>query len=117
MTTDEILVLGAGTGGTMAANMLDRKLDRDTSITVVDESAEHHYQPSYYLIPFGHMEPENQHRPVEELLRDDVGFVQAAVEGVDPDDKAVETDGETLQYDYLVTALGNRLAPESVPGM
>ncbi|MFD1587672.1 FAD/NAD(P)-binding oxidoreductase [Halorientalis brevis] len=117
MPTDDVLVLGAGAGGTMAANMLDRKLDRDASITVVDKSAEHHYQPAYYLIPFGYMEPENQHRPVEGLLRDGVEFVQATVEGVDPDAKQVETDGETLEYDYLISALGNRLAPESVPGM
>jgi sulfide:quinone oxidoreductase len=117
MQTEDLLVLGAGAGGTMAANMLDRKLDRDVDITVVDKSAEHHYQPSYYLIPFGHMEAENQHRPVKSLLRHDVEFVQAAVEGVDPEAKQVETDQAVLEYDYLVTALGNRLAPESVPGM
>jgi sulfide:quinone oxidoreductase len=117
MAAEDILVLGAGTGGTMAANMLDRKLDRDVSIRVVDESDEHHYQPSYYLIPFGHMEAEDQHRPVRDLLRHDVEFVRASVEGIDPGAGRVRTDGGTLEYDYLVTALGNRLAPEAVPGM
>jgi sulfide:quinone oxidoreductase len=101
----------------MAANMLDRKLGRDLSVTLVDKSAEHHYQPSYYLIPFGHMEPENQHRPVEGLVRSGVEFVQAEVQGVDPETREVETDQQVLEYDYLVSALGNRLAPESVPGM
>jgi sulfide:quinone oxidoreductase len=117
MQTDDILVLGAGSGGTMAANMLARKLDRDAEITVVDASTEHHYQPSYYLVPFGHMEPENQHRPVENLLRDGVEFRQARVESVDPEANRVATDNGNIEYDYLVSALGNRLAPESIPGM
>ena len=117
MGQPQVRILGAGTGGTMAANMIDRKLDRDVEITVVDESSEHHYQPAYYLIPFGHMEPENQHRPVESLLRRDVEFQQARVEGIDPESQTVTTESEPLEYDYLVTALGNRLAPEATPGM
>ena len=117
MRATQILILGAGAGGTMAANMLDRKLDHDVEITVVDESPDHHYQPSYYLIPFGHMEAQAQHRPVTSLLRTGVEFVQARVEGIDPEAGTVSTDAESLEYDYLITALGNRLAPEAVPGM
>ncbi len=102
----------------MTANMLDRRLDRtDAEITVVDKSTEHAYQPSFYLLPFGYMEPDDQFRDVRGLLRDGVEFVHDEVTGVDPDEKTVALGDGDLSYDYLVVALGHRLAPEATPGM
>ena len=115
---DHIVVLGAGVGGTMTANMLRRRLDRDeATITLVDKSTEAAYQPSFYLLPFGYMEPEDQFREVTEIVRDGVDFQQAEVTGVDPDAKTVALDDEELDYDYLVVSLGHRLDPEATPGM
>ncbi|WP_254528492.1 NAD(P)/FAD-dependent oxidoreductase [Natrinema gelatinilyticum] len=115
---DQIVVLGAGVGGTMTANMLRRRLDRsDAELSIVDKSTEHAYQPSFYLLPFGYMEPEDQFRDIRGLLRDGIEFVQSAVTGVDPDSKTVELADGKLSYDYLVVALGHRLAPEATPGM
>ncbi|MGM0591935.1 MAG: NAD(P)/FAD-dependent oxidoreductase [Halobacteriota archaeon] len=115
---DHIVVLGAGVGGTMTANMLRRRLDpTDAEITVVDKSTEHAYQPSFYLLPFGYMEPGDQFRDVRGLLRNGVEFVHDEVTGVDPEEKTVELGDGNLSYDYLVVALGHRLAPESTPGM
>jgi sulfide:quinone oxidoreductase len=111
------VVLGAGVGGAMSANMLDRRLDGEAAITVVDERPEHVYQPSFYLLPFGYMEPEAQFRDVREVMRRDVEFVQDEVTGVDPDAKTVHLDGGELDYDYLVAGLGHRLAAEATPGM
>jgi len=114
---DHIVVLGAGVGGAMSANMLDRRLGGDARITVVDKSTEHAYQPSFYLLPFGYMEPENQFRDVQEVMRSGVEFVQDEVTGVDPDAKTVDLGEESLSYDYLIAGLGHRLAAESTPGM
>ena len=115
---DHIVVLGAGVGGTMSANMLRRRLDRtDAEITVVDKSTEHAYQPSFYLLPFGYMEPEDQFRDVRGLLRNGVEFVNDEVTEVDPEEKTVALGDGELSYDYLVVALGHRLAPEATPGM
>ena len=87
---DKIVVLGAGVGGTMTANMLRRRLDRsDAEISIVDKSTEHAYQPSFYLLPFEYMEPEDQFRDVRGLLRNGIDFVHSAVTGVDPDTKTV----------------------------
>ena len=50
----KLLVLGAGTAGTMVVNRLCRMLDCDEwQITIVDQNACHHYQPGYLFIPFG----------------------------------------------------------------
>jgi len=115
---DHIVVLGAGVGGTMTANMLRRRLDRsEAEISIVDKSTEHAYQPSFYLLPFEYMEPEDQFRDIRGLLQDGIEFVHSAVTGVDPDAKTVALEDGDLSYDYLVVALGHRLAPETTPGM
>jgi sulfide:quinone oxidoreductase len=116
---EHIVVLGAGVGGTMSANFLRRKLDRsNVEITVVDKSTTHMYQPSYYLLPFGYMEPEDQSRDVRESFQDGVEFVHDAVTGVNPDQEVVHLDeSEDLSYDYLVVSTGHRTDESVVPGL
>jgi len=113
-----IAILGAGAGGTMTANVLRRKLDGDeATITLVDKSVDHFYQPSFYLVPFGYLEPD-QSRDVRDLVHAEVEFVHDAVTGVDPGADVVHLEeGDDLPYDYLVVATGHRLAPETTPGM
>ena len=49
-----LLVLGAGTAGTMVVNKLRHRLAReDWQITVVEPSDTHYYQPGYLFLPFG----------------------------------------------------------------
>ncbi|MFP8890347.1 NAD(P)/FAD-dependent oxidoreductase [Natrialbaceae archaeon A-CW2] len=114
----KIAILGAGSGGAMTANLLRRKLNTDEAdITVVDKSTDHYYQPSFYLIPFGYLEPD-QSRDIDELLKPDVEFVQDAVVGIDPDERIVTLDESTnIEYDYLVVATGHRLDPTAMPGL
>ncbi|MFB6154407.1 MAG: NAD(P)/FAD-dependent oxidoreductase [Haloferacaceae archaeon] len=117
---EQIVVLGAGVGGTMTANFLRRKLDRsEAEITVVDRSTTHVYQPSFYLLPFHYMEPEDQTRDVRESFQDGVAFVEDEVTAVDPDAQTVELAGaeDALGYDYLVVATGHRTDESAVPGM
>ena len=48
-----LLILGAGTAGTMMANHLNHELDREEwEIDIIDERQEHHYQPGYLFLPF-----------------------------------------------------------------
>ena len=47
------MILGAGTGGVVAVNMLSHKLDlKDWRITVIDRASTHVYQPGLLFIPF-----------------------------------------------------------------
>ena len=48
-----LLILGAGTAGTMAANRLVHELNGDWKITIVDQDETHYYQPGFLFIPFG----------------------------------------------------------------
>lgn len=50
----KILILGAGAGGTIVANMLRKQLsEAEWQITIIDKDERHHYQAGYLFIPFG----------------------------------------------------------------
>ena len=47
------LILGAGTAGTMVANVMSRHLDPQAwRILIVDQNETHYYQPGFLFIPF-----------------------------------------------------------------
>ena len=50
----KLVILGAGTAGTMVANKLSRALPHDEwKITMVDQDETHYYQPGFLFLPFG----------------------------------------------------------------
>ena len=68
-----VLVLGGGVGGTLVANLISRKLKKaidagDASVTVVDESGTHVYQPGFMYIAMGGERASNLQRPERSLL-------------------------------------------------
>ena len=114
-----LLVLGAGTAGTMVVNRLRHHLDpHEWSITVVDQDDVHHYQPGYLFIPFGGYTPDQVVRPRHDTLAAGVELVLGEVERVLPDADEVElVDGRRLAYDQLVIATGTAPRPAETPGM
>ncbi len=115
----ELLILGAGTAGTIMANTLRRRLPADTwRVRVVDEAAEHFYQPGFLFLPFGLYSERDVVRPKRRFLPRGVEFVQAAVDRIEPDRNRVRlADGTELPYDVLIVATGTRPVPEQVEGM
>lgn len=117
----QIVILGAGTGGTLIANLLTHQLNLSTwQITVIDQSQHHIYQPGLLFIPFalyGHDDTENLIKPIHEPLPRNVKFVNAETKFIDHINKRIDTAQGTYPYDILVCALGCRLAPEEVEGL
>jgi len=115
----KLLVLGAGTAGTMIVNRLRRRLDaNEWDITVVDQDDVHHYQPGYLFLPFGTYSPKQITRSRHATLPDGVDFVIGDVDRVDAATNTVAlTDGRTFGYDYLVIASGTTPRPDQTPGM
>lgn len=113
-----LLILGAGTAGTITANKLRAKLPAsDWEITVVAENDIHDYKPSYLFIPFGINEPEQARRSAHTFLPDGVTFVMGRIGLVKPEDKVVTLeDGRELPYDYLVIATGAHPRPDMTEG-
>lgn len=114
-----LVVLGAGTAGTMIVHKLRRRLDRrEWQITVVDADEEHHYQPGYLFIPFGGYTREQVVRSRRDSLPRGVDFVVGTVDHVEADDNAVVLEGgRRLDYDQLVIATGTTPRPDQTPGM
>ncbi|MDH3347499.1 MAG: NAD(P)/FAD-dependent oxidoreductase [Desulfobulbaceae bacterium] len=114
-----IVILGAGTGGTMMANKLRRELDRgEWNITVIDRNNQHVYQPGLLFVPFQMLKPSEIVKSRTEFLPTGVDFVIDEIARIDTAANTVHTVGKKkFPYDVLVIATGCRLAPEEIPGM
>ena len=116
---DRIVVLGAGTGGTLAANRLRRAYsESEVSITVVDQDDSHVYQPGLLFVPFGLTHKEDIVRPRGRQLHQGIEYLVDPIDRVEFDERRVHlADGRDLSYDVLVVATGAVLAPEETEGL
>ncbi len=116
-----IVILGAGTGGALVANLLSHRLDlRLWQITVIDRGSLHVYQPGLLFLPFGmygYHTQEDVVRPISAPLPRNVDLVRTDIRLIDHAKRVVQTDRGTYPYDFLISALGCRSAPEEVEGM
>ena len=75
-----ILILGAGTAGTMMANHLRKRLSADDwRMTIVDRSDRHLYQPGFLFLPFGLYQERDIIRRTIDFLPSGVEFIQSEV--------------------------------------
>ncbi len=114
-----LVILGAGTAGTMMANHLHRELDdKIWEIDVVDESVNHYYQPGYLFLPFDIYKPEDIIKPVRQFIPKGVNLINDSIDKVIPNENMVRmANGDQLHYDILIIATGAKIAPEEVEGM
>jgi sulfide:quinone oxidoreductase len=113
-----IVVLGGGVGGTLAANLLAKRLGGDARVTVVDPTGMHVYQPGFLYAALGKANGRWLARDERTLLRDDVELVVEPATRVEADQGVVRLGhGGSLAWDYLVLATGARLLPDQVPGL
>ncbi len=116
-----ILVLGGGTGGTLVANLLAKKLRAEEAhITLLSNSPRHLYQPGWLYVPFGWQDPRGLSRSLKSLLNPRVKLEIGTVKALDLERRRVKLerdDSSALEYDFLVIATGSRVTPEDVPGL
>src|SRR6266516_2750487 len=79
----EIVVLGGGVGGTLAANLLQKELRTDAHITVVDPTGMHVYQPGFLYVALGQAHGQWLARDERTLLRKDVDLAVEAAREID----------------------------------
>lgn len=115
----KLVVLGAGTAGTMIVNKLRRRLAGDEwEITVVDRDDVHPYQPGYLFLPFGMYDAEQLTKPRHEFVPEGVELVLGEIDRVDAEAQTVHlADGRPIDYDYLVIATGTSPRPDQTEGM
>lgn len=113
-----LVILGAGTAGTMVANRMVSKLPSDWKIKVIDPAAQHLYQPGLLFLPFGAHDEARDLRPRAKTLKPGVEWIQNSVRIVEPDKRnVVLEDGTNVGYDRLVLASGSDIHPEETEGL
>lgn len=114
-----ILILGAGTAGTIMANKLRKELDRDEwDITIIDKEKTHYYQPGFLFIPFGLYKKQDVIKSKSDFFPAGVNVLYQEIDKVEADqNRVLLVGGKVVEYDYLIVATGTQLKPEETPGM
>jgi sulfide:quinone oxidoreductase len=115
----KIVILGAGTGGTIMANKLRKELNRDDwEITVVDKHKTHYYQPGFLFIPFGIYKEKDVIKPKADFIPSGVKLIFNDIDRIDAENNKVFLQGgQIVNYDFLIIATGTRTSPEDTPGL
>ncbi len=102
-----VVVLGAGFGGLMFAKEFPAHLAR---ITVVDRQNHHVFQPLLYQVATAGLAAPDIAQPIRAILsrKENLTVLMASVQGVDLAARRVQLDRGSLEYDYLVIALGGQ---------
>lgn len=115
-----VVILGAGYGGMMTANQLQKKLGTDrANITLVNKH-DYHYQTTWLHEPAaGTLHHDNARVEIRKVLNPGkINIVKDTVEQVKTEEKEVVLkNGEDLSYDYLVIAIGSIAETFGVEGV
>ena len=114
-----LLILGAGTAGTIMASTLRNKLPKgEWTITLVDRAPDHYYQPGYLFMPFGIYTENDVRRPMTRTVPRGIDYREADVDRIDAAaNRVLLPDGTEVPYHVLIIATGVHPAPEQVEGM
>ncbi|MCX2720319.1 type III sulfide quinone reductase, selenoprotein subtype [Lentiprolixibacter aurantiacus] len=114
-----LLILGAGTSGTMMANHLVSKLPKsEWQISIVDQYKTHYYQPGFLFLPFDIYTTKQVKKNGKKFIPKGVNYVQEEIELIRPEANEVDLkNGQTMAYDVLIIATGSKIVPEEIEGM
>jgi sulfide:quinone oxidoreductase len=116
MNSNEVLILGGGSGGLATAGRLKELLGDKISITVIDKQRSFVMGFSLLRVMTGEKTEQEVTVPKEKVSQKGIKFINTEVNRIDVNNGVVRTDQGEFVYDYLVVALGAELAPEKIPG-
>ncbi|HEU4548429.1 MAG TPA: FAD/NAD(P)-binding oxidoreductase [Rhizomicrobium sp.] len=114
-----IVVLGAGLGGTLMAYELKAELRAGDTLTVIGEGSHYHFVPSNPWVAAGWRERDEVEIDISATMaRKGIAYRPEGAARLHPQENRVElTDGSNIPYDYLVLATGPDLAFDEIPGL
>ena len=89
----QLLILGAGTAGTMMANHMRPKLDKkEWEITIVDQYKIHDYQPGFLFFPFDII-TENQVKKIgKKFIQKSTNYIQKEIKQIFPKENKIKLE-------------------------
>ncbi len=102
-----VLILGGGFGGLEACRALDHD---DYEITLIDRQNHHLFQPLLYQVATCGLSAPEIAQPLRMILAQqrNVRILMAEITGLDLAARKVQLADQSLEYDYLIMALGAR---------
>lgn len=115
----KLLILGAGTAGTMMANHLRKEISKNEwAITIVDKEEKHYYQPGFLFVPFDIYQPQDVIKSIDKFIPKGVELIREKIDLIDKDNNnVILANGKVLSYDILIVATGSQIAPQEIEGM
>ncbi len=113
-----VVVMGSGYAGTGTVKRLESELGADTELVWVSDVDYHFVLHESHRMIRNPAVDEHVTIPIEEIVAPSTRFVQGEVTGLDVDERLVHlADGDDLDYDYAVVALGSKTAFYGIPGL
>lgn len=118
-----IVIVGGGTGGTLAANLLASHLHREVmaeqvGVQLVCGQKTHIFQPGYLHVAFKGANPNDIVRSEGELINSGVTLIAQDAQRIELAANTVTlASGEKISYDYLIVATGSVPDPSAIPGL
>ncbi len=120
---NRIMIVGGGTGGTIVANLLARKLRREIAsgqveLVLISESPVHYYKPAFMYVAFNLFHHHELARPERQLLSPEIRFITDKIEAFDFKQRRLYgASKHYYDWDLLVIATGCTPFPQKIPGL
>jgi sulfide:quinone oxidoreductase len=117
MSNFDVLIVGAGTGGVMAAAQL-KNANGKLRIGLIDPADTHWYQPAWTLVGAGTFNYKKTARPMASIIPNGVEWIQDKVTTFDPAKNSLSTaKSGDLGYKFLIVAPGLQYDIDALPGL
>ncbi|MAQ77310.1 hypothetical protein CL684_02180 [Candidatus Campbellbacteria bacterium] len=111
-----IVILGAGFGGYEAYKALPQWIHKEHTVTVIDKKNHFLFTPLLPEVAGSSLDQHSIVAPLRDILHKDTRFINKKVVKVNTDTQIVSLEGEDIEYDYLISALGAETFFYGTPG-
>lgn len=112
----KIVIAGGGTGGiTMAAKIIGLG---ENNVTIIEPNDTHYYQPLWTLVGGRKRNFQSSYKSTSAVIPKGAHWLKDKIVSFDPSSNVVHTEKSgKVHYDYLIVALGLKLAYEKIKGL
>lgn len=106
MIREKIVIIGGGFAGLQLARKLNGKSDK--KVLMIDKVNHHMFQPLFYQVASGRIEPSNISFPFRKIFQrsNNIQFRMAEIREIIPAEKKIVAEDGIFSYDKLVIATG-----------